>query len=53
MAQQSPLHADETLRLTRAWVAWSETVLVTAFLPILGFWIDKRDPFFLSASFPW
>jgi hypothetical protein len=32
---------------------WSESVALTAAFPLVGWWIDPGDPFFLRHTFPW
>jgi len=33
--------------------AWTETILLTLFVPLMGYLINNEDPFFLSYTFPW
>ncbi len=33
--------------------AWTETILLTLFVPLLGYWINNEDPFFFHYTFPW
>jgi polysaccharide biosynthesis protein PelD len=34
-------------------VAWIETILITIFVPLFGYWVHEDDPFFLKHDFPW
>ena len=34
-------------------VAWLETLALTLLLPLIGYWSDPNDPFFLDTPFPW
>ncbi len=34
-------------------LAWTETLLICAFLPAVGWWLHPQDPFFLAGPFPW
>jgi len=46
-----PHPAPEASR--RSAFVWSESVALTAAFPLVGWWIDPGDPFFLRHTFPW
>lgn len=46
------LFAATTLRFPLL-VGWLETVALTLGTPLAGFFLNRNDPFFLQASFPW
>ena len=33
--------------------AWIETIIIATVLPVIGYFIDQLDPFFISYQFPW
>ncbi|MBL9007042.1 MAG: hypothetical protein JNJ46_22485 [Myxococcales bacterium] len=43
----------EDLAIQRPWLVWVEVVVITLVLPVVGWWRQPQDPFFLQAHFPW
>jgi len=43
----------EDLAKPQPFLVLSEGLVVTFLLPVLGFWRNPHDPFFLQSSFPW
>jgi polysaccharide biosynthesis protein PelD len=42
------------VRTPRSWLsAWLESGLLALLVPLVGFWISRRDPLFVRAAFPW
>jgi hypothetical protein len=38
---------------SKRWLAWLETLVITAAIPALAYWFSPHDPFLLESSFPW
>lgn len=34
-------------------LSWIETIMITGAVPAVGFLVNRQDPFFLQADFPW
>ena len=48
-----PESAEDTVRWERSRFALLETVVLTAAIPLIGWAINRQDPFFQSSPFPW
>lgn len=35
------------------WLKITESAVITAAVPLLGYWLSPQDPFFVDADFPW
>ena len=48
-----PESAEDTVRWERSRFALLETMMLTAAIPLIGWAINRHDPFFQSSPFPW